>query len=282
MQNRDGGWGYAPGRDSWLEPTCYALLALHGDSLSVESAERAWSLIRSWQLPDGAWRPAAAVQDATWATALCLTLHSVRGVYDESWSRGTSWLLGTTGSEGGWLERILVSIWKPANDFDRRYKGWPWRPDCASWVEPTAHAMIALKRALRSGAPGSLAGRAAGRLRDAERMLLDRRTADGGWNYGNRRVLETDLPSYPETTAVALLGLDGSSGVDWNRALDGAFRMWEETESRLARAWLAILLRNHGRQVPETAEPLAATDPLLTALEAMAAPEGGHQWLKTT
>ena len=29
-QNPDGGWGYFPGKHSWLEPTTYATLALHG------------------------------------------------------------------------------------------------------------------------------------------------------------------------------------------------------------------------------------------------------------
>ena len=58
-QNRDGGWGYFPGKQSWLEPTVYACLALHGDAVT----DRAWSLIRSWQLPSGAFRPSAAVGD---------------------------------------------------------------------------------------------------------------------------------------------------------------------------------------------------------------------------
>ena len=30
-QNPDGGWGYFPGKPSWLEPTAYALLASSGE-----------------------------------------------------------------------------------------------------------------------------------------------------------------------------------------------------------------------------------------------------------
>src|ERR1041385_6757383 len=30
-QNPDGGWAYFSGKQSWLEPTFYAALALHGD-----------------------------------------------------------------------------------------------------------------------------------------------------------------------------------------------------------------------------------------------------------
>mgnify|MGYP003352936601 CR=1 FL=1 len=34
-QNPDGGWGYFPGKESWLEPTAYAAMALHGDAASA-------------------------------------------------------------------------------------------------------------------------------------------------------------------------------------------------------------------------------------------------------
>ena len=33
-QNPDGGWAYFPGKRSWLEPTAYALLALHQEAES--------------------------------------------------------------------------------------------------------------------------------------------------------------------------------------------------------------------------------------------------------
>src|SRR5207249_819591 len=52
-QNPDGGWGFFPGKQSWLEPTAYALMALHGDASSAQHFERGWKLVRSWQLPDG-------------------------------------------------------------------------------------------------------------------------------------------------------------------------------------------------------------------------------------
>src|SRR5579862_4502833 len=42
-QNPDGGWGYFPGKQSWLEPTVYAAFALAGEP----GADRAWTLLKS-------------------------------------------------------------------------------------------------------------------------------------------------------------------------------------------------------------------------------------------
>lgn len=275
-QNRDGGWGHFAGRRSWLEPTCYALFALHGDSASSEACERGWKLLRSWQRSDGGWRPAGNVDQSCWATALCVTMHCLRGVQDSQFEQGARWLVGIRGVEGSPFERLLHLVRTLPVEYDRRYRGWPWHPETASWIEPTAHSLVALKKA-----GGKLSGSAwTDRIAEAERMVLDRRSTDGGWNYGNRRVLRTDLPSYPETTALALLGLQGQKLTDLAPAVDLAERAWKQTTSPLARAWLSIALRNYGRPLPLPDPAPPPRDLLLTALEAMGYPEGGHQWLK--
>jgi len=46
-QNPDGGWGFFPGKQSWLEPTAYALIALHSDPSSRQNFDRGWNLMRS-------------------------------------------------------------------------------------------------------------------------------------------------------------------------------------------------------------------------------------------
>src|SRR5258707_11172830 len=74
-QNADGGWAYFPGKQSWLEPTAYALLALAGTPDGAVFA-RGWERIRSWELPGGGWRGCAAVDEAHWATSLVVTLHA--------------------------------------------------------------------------------------------------------------------------------------------------------------------------------------------------------------
>ncbi len=232
--------------------------------------------MRSWQMPDGGWRPSAGVSNSCWATSLCVSLHCINGVFDQPWERGVRWLLASRGVEGGWLERLLALVYKMPVEYDRRWKGWPWLPDTASWIEPTSHSLLALKKAMVKYDRGSI-GR---RVDEAERMVIDRRSRDGGWNYGNRRVLDEDLPSYPETTAVALLGLQGSQGIQIDPAIELAFRQWEATESRLAKAWLAITLQNYGRALPVEQPSETTSDVMLTALEAIATPGGGHQWLK--
>lgn len=276
-QNHDGGWGYFPGKHSRLEPTCYALLALHGDRASLDAWNRGWSLIRSWQQEDGGFRSGANIHVSSWATALVVTLHCVHGAYDAKFQKGVTWLLGSKGVEGSWLERALGLVMRMPVEYDRRHKGWPWKEENSSWVEPTAHSILALKKAAGKVANPELRER----VTEGERMMLDRRSPDGGWNYGNKRVLRTDLPSYPETTAVALLGLQGSLLLeDPHGAVATAEKHWKETGSRLAKAWLTISLRNYGRDVTLPGAEDPDDDLMVTALEALACPNGGHQWLK--
>src|SRR5260370_12221077 len=64
-QNPDGGWAYFPGKSSWLEPTVYAALALHGES----AGERARKLLGAWQAEGGALRPSGQRENGRAGTA---------------------------------------------------------------------------------------------------------------------------------------------------------------------------------------------------------------------
>ena len=106
------------------------------------------------------------------------------------------------------------------------------------------------------------------------------RCNDGGWNYGNRTDgRHTELPSYPETTALALLGLQGRSDVGASVSL--AAKQLREGVSPMATAWLNIALRLHGQAVDAAPDREPSSDVLITALEALGAPEGNHRLLKT-
>ena len=266
-QNPDGGWGYFPGKQSWLEPTAYSLLALSGEARSGRAFERGWRLLRSWQAPGGGWRAGAAVDEAHWATSLSVTLHSVAGAYDEAFGRGLEWLIASTGAESRFLSRVAHWLQPSVVEFDPELSGWPWQTGASSWIEPTAHALMALRRTARRLEHAGLAER----IDTGERMLLERRCRDGGWNYGNRRVLGADLPSYPETTALALMALDGHASVKWGAALDRVLQLWGQTSSPLARAWLSACLLLYRGERPRGAEHIAVgNDILVAAVEAIA------------
>ena len=264
-QNADGGWGYFPGKESWLEPTVYALLALAGESSARPAIERAGRLVGSWEVSSGGWRACARVQEAHWATSLMVTLHSALGLYDGSTHRGVDWLLSARGAETRAVARLAHWLSPRTVEFDAALSGWPWEAGTSSWVEPTAHALMALGRVAGRDEHAGLKGRIAmGRA-----MLLERRCRDGGWNYGNRRVLGADLPSQPETTALALMALDGHPEIRWGEMLDRVERLWRETASPLARAWLGACLLQYRGDRPE----LPASDPtgdlLVNAVEAI-------------
>lgn len=263
-QNPDGGWGYFSGKQSWLEPTAYALLALAGEPRARTVCERGWRLVRSWEVASGGWRAGAQAGEAHWATSLVVTLRSATGIYDASTRRAVDWLIATRGAETRPLARLAQWLSPHTVEFDASLSGWPWQTGTSSWVEPTAHALMAL---------GRVAGRREhtgleDRIAVGRRMLLDRRCRDGGWNYGNRRVLGADLPSQPETTALALMALNGHAEIRWGEMLDRVARLWRATASPLARAWLgACLLQYRGERPDAPQNECRSGDILVAAVE---------------
>jgi hypothetical protein len=272
-QNPDGGWSYFPGKGSWLEPTTYAMLALHGSG-SDPALDRAWKLVRSWQLADGSYRPGGEVKDGTWVTAHAVTLARVRGIDDASVRASVDWLLRVVGAEHNVYTRVGSFLHLIKANLDVSHEGWPWREGNATWIEPTAHTLVALKKVASRYRTSEVEHR----IRDGEQLVLSRRCTDGGWNYGTPNMLYVDLPSYPETTALALLGLDGVTDPAVNPALNLAENVRSETKSSLGRAWLQIALRCHGRDLPAAAEsPWASHDVMLASLEALGHPEGNYK-----
>ena len=272
-QNPDGGWSYFPGKGSWLEPTTYAMLALHGRG-DDPALDRAWKLVRSWQLRDGSFRPSGEVQDGTWVTALAVTLASIRGVHDSSVRAAVDYLLQVVGAEHNVYTRVGSFFHLIKANLDVSHEGWPWRAGNASWIEPTAHTLIALRKV----GGGYRSAEVERRVQDGEQLILSRRCTDGGWNYGTPNMLYVDLPSFPETTGLALLGLDGVANPAIGPALDVARQFRRETKSSLGRAWLQIALRCHGREVAMPAETAYIShDVMLAALEALGHPEGNYK-----
>lgn len=277
-QNSDGGWGYFAGKQSWLEPTTYAMLALQNSTGAEALLERAWRLVCSWQRQDGSVRPGSQVQEGTWVTAHAVTLACVRRSWDTNIRNAVDWLLGVTGAEHSFTMRAASYFHLLKTKLDVSHQGWPWHGGNASWIEPTSLTLVALQKARQFYKNPELDRR----IRDGESLILTRRCSDGGWNCGNPNVLNYDLPSYPETTALALIGLQGRAAKDLTGPVQVARRLRKETKSSLAKAWLDIALRCHRDLPPEAVEHTKASeDIMLTALEAIAHPAGNHRLLGT-
>lgn len=277
-QNADGGWSYFPGKQSWFEPTTYAIMALHGRPDASKALDKAWKLLRSWQLPDGSSPPNGQVRDGTWVTAQAITLACILGVYDANVRSAVQWLLEEVGAEHTLGMRALSYFHLLRTKLDVSHQGWPWRPGNASWIEPTVHTLIALKKVAGQYHSPELVHRVA----EGEELVLSRRCSDGGWNSGNPNVFNFDLPSYPETTALALLGLQERSAAELSGPLAVARRFRTETKSSLARAWLTIALRIHGEALEAPPdETVTSNDLMLAAIQALGHPDGNYALFRT-
>ena len=168
------------------------------------------------------------MQGGTWVTAHVVTLATVRGVYDDSVRRSVDWMLSVVGAEHTMLMRAASFFHLLKTKLDVSHEGWPWRDGNAAWIEPTAHTLVALKKVARHYKSGELEHR----VREGEALVLSRRCSDGGWNCGNPNVLNFDLPSYPETTGLALLGLQGRSTSELAGPLDVARRFRRKRNRR--------------------------------------------------
>jgi len=203
-QNPDGGWGAFSGGPSTTEATSLAALAMEsaGDE---DRAKAGLSWLRDRQRPDGAWPMSDAVPQPSWMTPLAVLALSRFEPTRPRAIRGARWILAQEGRGYPWIGRLIFRLFPKRRPIeqDSELKGWPWSPDTFSWVEPTAYALIALKM-LRSELPRELAE---DRIGEGERMIFDRMCENGGWNYGNSRVLGEDLWPYPDTTALALIAL---------------------------------------------------------------------------
>lgn len=268
IQNPDGGWGYYRGNSSWLEPTAWAALALLNSEAYTERCRRALSLINSWQRADGSVRPHATIDEPSWATSLFVTVHLASRSVDPAVDRAVSWLTQTRGAEGSLWRRMLTRIQSGGAPPDGGSFGWAWVAGTNSWVEPTAHALLALRRYLiLSRNRTSHAHEIEYRVQTAERMLLGRRCPDGGWNYGAPEALGVPLESFPETTAMALIGLQHrpEAGDALNR-----LRQWPiQDVSPLGEAWLRLARQLHNLPVGPPPQDHRSNDVLVIALECL-------------
>jgi hypothetical protein len=220
------GWPYRKGEASRVEPTCYALLALAAADAAVPPEALDWLV--SVQNADGSWGgPAEA--DAPWVTGPALFALSALGIAPAARTRGTSWLLGA---------RSEAPQFADGAGTDTRIIGWPWTPGSFGWVEPTSHALMALRAA----------GVQHARVGEAIRFLRDRRCEGGGWNYGTVRILGAAVAPFPQTTALAVSALaDTAAPHALDRDLDVLAAFLEEPLGPFDLSIIALALDACGR-----------------------------------
>jgi hypothetical protein len=189
-----GGFGAQAGQAAEPEPTAVAVLALEDD------LGRAWLADR--QRSDGRFTVVPGPVETTSTTALAALAFDAWPGAEVARDRAVAVLPRLQ-------VRRLPS--EPLVPHDPTTRGWGWTPDTSAWVEPTAWAVLALRR-LQPGAPT---------IADGLRTLADRECVGGGWNYGNRVVYGVEVEPFIQTTAAALLALQDSSPelVERGRAL---------------------------------------------------------------
>jgi hypothetical protein len=259
-QNPAGGWPYRRGGPSWTEPTAYALLALMAQRSVAEPVEKGLRWLCAAQRPDGGWPPQPGVPQSTWVTAVAALLGPA-ALGENAYRRGIEWIVRQAGEETGFLVRMQHLVTGQAQG----YSGWPWFPGTSAWVTPTALSMLALSKAVRlAGSPRILA-----RLDMGASYLLAHACSDGGWNHGAARALDQDAPSYPETTGIALLALNGKDTPETRKACQYAQLHLSGCRTSEAESWLRLGLLAHG-QLPANS-PAAVRTPRTIQNAALAA-----------
>ncbi|HET9416147.1 MAG TPA: hypothetical protein VFP30_01270 [Candidatus Limnocylindria bacterium] len=226
LRQADGGFAPAPGGISEPEPTALAAIALD------DAAARSW--LEASQATDGGFTvgPPALRND-------------------------TSTALAAIALDGGARELALgylVGHQAQAQENDPRFphdpdtRGWGWTSLTFGWTEPTARAVLALKL-LRPDAP---------ELEDGLSTLADRESLGGGWNYGNREVLDRNLEPFLQTTAAGLMAVQDGPVDLRDRAIAVVERLWDAERGGLGWAMSLVALQLAGVTDADRAGQLSA------------------------
>ena len=90
------------------------------------------------------------------------------------------------------------------------------------------------------------------RIRQGEMLIYDRMCENGGWNYGNSKVLGEALWPYPDVTAVALIALQDRPKSEANeRSLGALDAMMREAASGMALSWGILCLTLYNQDIRE-------------------------------
>ena len=248
--NPDGGWAYAVNQPSCVEATAAVTLALRDRPDAAEARSRGLAWLVAAQNRDGGWGLTREDGESGWQTAWAALVLAHEDDQGDPLKKAIGWLLRVEAMK--FADDKLQGGVRQALAFDPTLRGWPWLPNQASWVEPTALAVLAL-----ANVPAATP--IAARLDEAVRYLQDRRCTTGGWNVGNPVMLGASLPPRAEPTAwvmLALAPLDRDAIVpDDITALRSCM---QHDGGTLALAWGLLALRVLGEDDAAGAARLAA------------------------
>jgi hypothetical protein len=195
------GWGYKGNGMVGTEPTALALLALRAtqtsDERSPQATDQAVRWLASIQNPNGSVGISQVLSSPEWPTPYTILAWSALEECAEQTARATDWLLECRGSSLKNDPEVFAH--------DATIVGWPWVTETHSWIEPTAMAVLALRKQGLSRHE---------RVREGLRLIINRSIPTGGWNYGNNIVYGSTLRAQPTDTGMALAALRGVHSAD--------------------------------------------------------------------
>jgi len=179
---------------SYVEPTAAVLLALADYAPAASTYSRGVGFLQALQHEDGGWGIAAIDGESGWMTGWAVWALARQ---DKSAAeRGAAWLLQTEGirvTDPATVERAREMF-----KMDATLTGWPWQVGDASWVFPTALALLALQATAHTAHP---------RVEEGIRYLLDRALFSGGWNIGDPFMVTGVPPATIVNSSLALITL---------------------------------------------------------------------------
>jgi hypothetical protein len=234
------GWGYKPGGAPSVESTALACLALQANRLNNEGIPYAFKMGARWlaslQQHNGAIGIMESIPYPEWPTPNAILVWAGDEEFRDNANRAASWLLARKGAIFPNEEKVI--------GHDTTIVGWPWNAEAHSWIEPTAMAILALRR---QGLGNHT------RTQEGLRLISNRAIPTGGWNYGNSLVYGTALRPQPSTTGIALTALSGMHRMDSmiSSACTYLESMIDKTLAPQSLCWALIGLSAWNRKPPD-------------------------------